>query len=282
MTIEPKYKFFTDFQNFLYKEHRYTMDKLNPTKNFWWYHPLKRERVFREIGYHSYHIHYADKFETLRNNVKKVLEIGVFRGHSMLMWEKYFPNANIYGVDIDYSPHNFGVNAKDLCKNQERIRLFEMDACNPINVNYLQQELGKNFDVVIDDGSHHPYHQLFSLIYYADFIKPNGYFVVEDIFMSQLFNREFLDYFNEPYKLFHKDKFFFDEIINGKKLDFINNGFTSENEKTFNEIINTWEISVCPPKDYALTFEDVDLQGGNKTTHFNNRQGIIFFKKPNQ
>ena len=69
------------------------MDKLNPTNKFWWYHPLKRERIFREVGYHSYHIHYADRFTEIRNEVKKVLEIGVFRGHSMLMWEKYFPNA---------------------------------------------------------------------------------------------------------------------------------------------------------------------------------------------
>ena len=185
MNQDPKYNFFTEFQDYLFKEHMYTMDKLNPTKNFWWYNPLKQERIFREIGYHSYHLHYAKFFNEIRYDVKKVLEIGVFRGHSMLMWQKYFPNAEIYGIDIDYTPHNFGVNAKDLCKDEPRIKLLELDACIDINVEYLKQEIGVDFDIVIDDGSHHPFHQLFSLVNYTDFIKPNGYFVVEDIFMKE-------------------------------------------------------------------------------------------------
>ena len=48
MNQDPKYNFFTEFQDYLFKEHMYTMDKLNPTKNFWWYHPLKQERIFRQ------------------------------------------------------------------------------------------------------------------------------------------------------------------------------------------------------------------------------------------
>ncbi len=35
-----------------------------------------------------------------RDSVKKVLEIGVFRGSSVQMWERYFPNAKILGLDI--------------------------------------------------------------------------------------------------------------------------------------------------------------------------------------
>ena len=279
MEKECPNKFFTDFQQFLLKEHKYSMDKLNPTQNFWWYHPLKQEKIFREIGYHSYHEEYSKRFNSIRHSVKKILEIGVFRGHSMLMWQKYFPNAQIYGIDIDYSPHNFGINAKDLCKNEKRIKLFEFDACSKSNVEYLKTELGINFDIIIDDGSHHPFHQLFSLINYSEFIKTDGYLVVEDVFMNKMFDNSFLDYFNEPLKLFKKDKFFFDEIIENKSFDFISNGFTKSEENKFNSIMNDWKIEICQPKDYVINFNDINLKGESKQEHYNNRQGIIFFKK---
>ncbi len=282
MPDSSKYQFFTDFQNFLFKEHRYTMDKLNPTKNFWWYHPLRREKIFREIGYHNYHIHYANAFNGKRKEVKKVLEIGVFRGHSMLMWKKYFPNAQIYGIDIDYSPHNFGINAKELCENEDRITLFEFDACNKDSVEFIKNQIGTDFDIIIDDGSHHPYHQLFSLVNYTQLIKPDGYFVVEDIFMSNMFEREFLDYFNKPYQLFKKNKFFFDEIIKEEFFPFRTNGFCKEQEKVFKDVINDWDINICSPKDYSIQFDDINLNGDSKKHTYNNRQGIIFFKKPNQ
>ena len=84
-----------------------------------------------------------------------------------------------------------------------------MDACNPDNVETIMKTIGDDVDIIIDDGSHHPMHQLTSLVSYTDYLKPNGYFVVEDVFMSYLFDNEFLDYFNEPYKLFRRDKFLF-------------------------------------------------------------------------
>jgi len=282
MQKECPNKFFIDFQEYLLKEHRYSMDKLNPTQNFWWYHPLNQKKIFREIGYHSYHEHYSKRFNSIRNDVKKILEIGVFRGHSMLMWEKYFPNAQIYGVDIDYSPHNFGVNAYELCKDKERIHLFEMDACNPTNVETIMNTIGDNVDIIIDDGSHHPFHQLFSLLYYTEYLKPNGYFVVEDVFMHKMFDKSFLDYFNQPFNAYFMDKFFFDELIENKKCNVANCGIAGHKQIVFDSIMNTWQLEICPPKDYVINFEDINLKGESKQEHYNNRQGIIFFKKPNQ
>jgi hypothetical protein len=73
------------------------MDKLNPVYHYWYYDKLKGQRVFTELGYHNYHKHYAEQFNDIRHSVKKVLEIGVFRGHSLLMWHDYFPNAEKSG-----------------------------------------------------------------------------------------------------------------------------------------------------------------------------------------
>jgi hypothetical protein len=283
---EDIYKFFTDFQEKLYIEYGYTMDKLNHLLKYWWYNPLNSDKIYTEIGYHSYHLHYAKKFNDIRHNVKKVLEIGVFRGHSMLMWREYFPNAEIYGVDISYSPHHFGVNAKELCKGKDRIHLYEMDACTPSNVKLLMEEIGE-CDIIIDDGSHHPLHQLFSLMYYTDYLKQDGIFVVEDVFMSGGFDggfdKGFLSDFDKPFKIYSKNHYFFNDVI--KELGTISNledyGLIADdkNKKKLLELSNDWDIDVKEPETYRLTFDDIDLDGNSRTMSFNNRQGIIFFTK---
>lgn len=270
--------FFTNFQEELYDKYGYTMDKLNPTMKYWYYDKLNAKRIYREIGYHNYHLHYADKFKDIRHKVRKVLEIGVFRGHSMLMWKDYFPNAEIYGVDIEYTKHHFGVNALELCKDEPRIHLYQYDACNVLNVKLLIQEIGGNFDVIIDDGSHHPYHQLFSLLHYTPYLKETGVFVVEDVFMKSLFDKSFLDYFNQPFNLFCDKKYFFDEVIKEKPNDISRYGIASHLQSEFDHIVNNWKIDIREPKPYVMNFKDVDLKGTNEQKHFNNRQGIIFFE----
>jgi len=256
------------------------MDKLNPTQHFWSYNPIKDKKCFREVSYHNYHLHYAKKFGSIRNKVKKVLEIGVFRGHSMLMWSKYFPNATIYGVDIDFTPTHFGVNAFELTKDESRIKLFEMDACNPSNVNAIMKIIGNDVDIIIDDGSHHPYHQLFSLLYYTDYLSTDGIFCVEDVFLSNLFDRNFLNYYDQPYKLFTKEKYFFDEVLKKKAINLQNYGF-KDNVKAnkFDSIVTNWNIEIANPYPYSIRFDDIDLQGNSKIEHFNNRQGLIFFER---
>lgn len=278
MIKEDELKFFTDFQTKMYDKFGYTLDKLNPTMNFWWYHPISQRRTYREIGYHNYHKHYAPRFNPIRHKVKKVLEIGVFRGHSMLMWQDYFPNAEIHGVDIDYSPHNFGLNAKDICKDQPRIKLYEMDACNPLFFKHIERNIGNDFDIIIDDGSHHPYHQLWALANYIELVKDGGYFAVEDVFMSNLFSVGFLSHYDKPYKLFKEKKFFFDELLTKEKISLSEYGISNT---CYNDVleVSKLNIDVCEPISYVMDFKDIDLKGNNKIEHYNNRQGLIFFKK---
>src|SRR5262245_22315577 len=49
--------------------------------------------------------HYTQEYHRLlsgrRATVRKVLEIGVWKGRSLRMWEEFFPHARIYGVDVD-------------------------------------------------------------------------------------------------------------------------------------------------------------------------------------
>jgi len=43
---------------------------------------------------------YEKFFKHKRETVKNFVEISVVNGASLRMWKDYFPNANIYGIDI--------------------------------------------------------------------------------------------------------------------------------------------------------------------------------------
>ena len=58
----------------------------------------KHRPTKRTAGYLPY---YWRHFRDLREDVRNVLEIGVQSGRSLRMWEEFFPNATIYGLDID-------------------------------------------------------------------------------------------------------------------------------------------------------------------------------------
>jgi SAM-dependent methyltransferase len=257
------------------------MDKLNPVYHYWYYDKIEGKRVFTELGYHNYHKHYAEQFNDLRHSVKKVLEIGVFRGHSLLMWHDYFPNAEIYGVDISFEWHNMGVNAVELCKDKPRIHLLEADACTDKTYKQVMNKWGDDFDIILDDASHHPYHQAWVLLNYKNLLKKDGIFAIEDVFYSKMFPRNFLTTFDMGFELFGNNQYFFDEFI---KFDFTieeiyEYGFFFDDLKNLNDLKKNWTIDIKLPSDYQMTFKDVDMEGNNVNLNFNDRQAIIFFKR---
>ena len=63
---------------------------------------------------------------------------------------------------------------------------------------YIAKELGEkygDFDVIIDDGSHHPTHQILSLLHYLPYLKYDGIFIIEDIITKT--QRNYLGVFND-------------------------------------------------------------------------------------
>jgi len=104
---------------------------------------------------HSYNgVSYLDIYEQHLNKIRyeatKIVEIGVLDGKSLLMWQEYFPNATIYGIDINPD-----------CKKYEtdRIKIFIGDQNNEKFLTNIKKEIGE-YDMLIDDGSHITNHQL--------------------------------------------------------------------------------------------------------------------------
>jgi SAM-dependent methyltransferase len=120
---------------------------------------------------HSYGDLYPQLFEPYQEKAKHILELGVFSGASAQVWTEYFPNAHVDGVDITLQRVKFG-------KENPRITFHELDGTVPTTVDVFA---GKQFDIIIDDASHHPDHQIASFKLFAPLLAPGGIFVIEDI-----------------------------------------------------------------------------------------------------
>ena len=114
---------------------------------------------------------YDEEFKKYQHQENlRLLEIGVHRGGGLAVFNKYFSDADIYGVD----PNNFG--AQQNCQQWPRIKVIYENAYNKDFANKLP-----GFDIIIDDGPHTKESHLLSLEYYLPKLKSNGVFVIEDI-----------------------------------------------------------------------------------------------------
>ncbi len=117
-----------------------------------------------------YHRHLAAK----RHDVSKVLEIGVLRGASLQMWQDYFPNAEIHGVD----------EAQPSFSPPHRIHLHVGDQADRQALDHLIQVIGSDLDIIVDDGGHTMGQQQVSLAFLFPHLRPGGLYILEDLHTS--------------------------------------------------------------------------------------------------
>lgn len=114
------------------------------------------------------------EFDGSRRKIK-LLEIGVREGGSLQIFQRYFgENADIIGIDIDKR-------CSELDVAPARIRIGDQS-----DISFLKsvvEELG-GLDVVIDDGSHLPEHQIASFQTLWPLLNIGGLYMVEDLHTS--------------------------------------------------------------------------------------------------
>ena len=135
-----------------------------------------------ELGYIPY---YEQRFDSIRGEVKKVLEIGVETGCSHRMWLEYFPNATIYGFDIFNEEDRSGYVQifKKLMKGNpylDRSVCFKGNQQEVKDMNRFLIMYGNDFDLIIDDGGHTMRQQQITLKVLFDAVKSGGQYVIED------------------------------------------------------------------------------------------------------
>lgn len=99
------------------------------------------------------------------------LEIGLALGHSIRMFDEYFSNSKLFGIDISLM---FGLPEKP----NNAIQLIEADATGPKFLDILGDT---KFDIVIDDGSHITQDQIDTFNLLKDRMNPGGIYIIEDI-----------------------------------------------------------------------------------------------------
>jgi hypothetical protein len=115
--------------------------------------------------FYDYHL------SSIRNNDLKILEIGIWKGESLRMWKEYFPNAQIFGIDIMQSA----------LFSEDRIQTFILDQGDENLLKQFKSQHGP-FDIVIDDGSHFTHHQFISWDVFSD----TPIFIWEDLHTSRM------------------------------------------------------------------------------------------------
>lgn len=125
-------------------------------------------------GKHHYTPVYYDLFKDKRNEVKKVLEIGPAEGAGLFMFRDFFPNAIIYGAEIDEHRVN-------KLRGLDRIVPFGCDQSKQKDLMMIYQRFGVDFDLIIDDGSHKPSDQATSCWSLYNFLAEGGYYIIEDV-----------------------------------------------------------------------------------------------------
>jgi glycosyltransferase involved in cell wall biosynthesis len=137
--------------------------------------------------FHNYTIIYDWLFSDFRHCELMVFELGLGTnkigapssmgaagcpGASLRGWREYFPNAHIFGADID----------RDILFDEERIRTFWTDQRDPRAIRRMCSDIGETtFDVIIDDGLHEAPPNIAFFLGSIDLLKPGGIYVIEDI-----------------------------------------------------------------------------------------------------
>jgi predicted O-methyltransferase YrrM len=120
---------------------------------------------------HNYTPYYHELFQSRREQIHKVLEIGIDRGYSLFTWRAYFPNADILAIDSN----------PERMVNLERIRSFVADQGDEASLRRATQWAGTFIDFICDDGSHQPAHQILTAQILLPLLAPSGVYVIEDV-----------------------------------------------------------------------------------------------------
>jgi hypothetical protein len=133
-----------------------------------WYDPVDSDKHY----WHRYSGFYQRHFAAL-GAASSILEYGILQGASIGWLHRVFPQAEIFGVDIE--PQQPG------WPTGPGITYLKADQGDRRNIACMLQRLNRTFDLVIEDGSHVPAHQANCLAETFPYLRPGGLYVLEDL-----------------------------------------------------------------------------------------------------
>jgi len=125
---------------------------------------------------HSYLELYQKLLVNKKETAQNVLEIGINQGGSIKLWYDFFPNANIYGLDITNIEHMWSE-----IRDKNRIILFSSDAYDEEFFNNYFLIKNIKFDFMLDDGPHTLESMKKFIQLYSKLMTDNGILIIEDV-----------------------------------------------------------------------------------------------------
>lgn len=109
---------------------------------------------------------YLEIYENYIDRTGNLLEVGVYRGQSLKMWEEWI-EGEVLGLDTSLVSLAYEVPAI---------------VCDATNREQVRAALGaKSFTTILDDGSHQIDQQLNTLANLWEYLEPGGRYLIEDI-----------------------------------------------------------------------------------------------------
>jgi hypothetical protein len=145
------------------------------------------------LGLHNYTKEYYKIFNSRRFDVKSVFELGIgttnrfiptnmgpkgVPGASLRGWREFFPNAIIYGADID----------KSVLIREERIESYYVDQTSELSVMSLWESSALKdlkFDLMVDDSLHKADPNFNFLINSYHKLNVGGVYIIEDVHVKE-------------------------------------------------------------------------------------------------
>ena len=126
---------------------------------------------------HSYLELYQELLSNKQHTAKNVLEVGIYDGGSIKLWNDFFTNATVYGLDIMEKSKVW-----ERIQNNSKIKLYTSQ--NAYDEFFFRTEfLNKNikFDFMLDDGPHTLDSMLLFIRLYSQIMTHDGILIIEDV-----------------------------------------------------------------------------------------------------
>lgn len=166
--------------------------------------------IFKEIGHfgsdigcndkggiHTYLDTYDKLFSPFRTH-GTILEIGLAMGDSIKLFDEYFIDSFIYGIDISV--------VFDKIEYKNKVNIIEADATKEI---YIPRKC----DIIIDDGSHMENDQVTTFNLLKKYMNKGGVYIIEDILSLDSCRKRFEALHNNCEIIDMRDNGRFDNVL---------------------------------------------------------------------
>lgn len=174
-----------------------------------------------KVSHHHYEAAYSrhlENFSSLQGFA--MAEIGYGSGSGVNFWLDLFPNRHVYCIDRDHEGSG------------NRYDLIQGDQSSIQSLAHAIEQIRHPIDLIVDDGSHLPAHQLLTFSYlFQELLSKGGVYIVEDIETSywrrgSIYGYSFNYGLHDPWSTIEAFKI---------ALDYVNRHFLSSEDKSLIE-----------------------------------------------